>query len=162
MNRDIRDDDEEGRAGAAEFARMLDEFESSREAETPAIGSRVRGRIVMIGEATSFVDFGGRSEGAVESVHLRKPDGSLAVEVGDTLDLFVIENRDQVILAPTAKIDPADALAQIHPTLNPGTTILEKVPSRMVSSMRSFLIGGRSSPSNRISPYGSSSTMGSP
>ncbi len=104
------DDDTQGRD---EFARMLAQFESTREAETPEVGRQIRGRIVQIGDETSFVDFGGRSEGAIQTLFFRDEAGALTVQVGDEVSLFVVDNKDQVILAPSVRADPAVALTQV-------------------------------------------------
>lgn len=63
-----------------------------------APGERVKGTIVKIGEATSFVDFGGRSEGAIDTAQLRGDDGQLTVQEGDTLEATVESVADGVIL----------------------------------------------------------------
>ncbi len=109
------------------FARMLEQWESGREAETPEIGRQVRGRIILIGDETSFVDFGGRSEGAIETHHFRDEAGNLTVQVGDEVSLYVVDNRDQVILAPSVRADPAVALTQILDARRAGMPVSGKV-----------------------------------
>jgi small subunit ribosomal protein S1 len=110
-----------------DFGRILAEFESSREAATPDVGSRVHGKIVQIGEGTSFVDFGGRSEGAIETAYFRNEAGELTVAVGDTVDLFVIDSKDQVILAPSVRAEPAVALSQVVDARRTGMPISGQV-----------------------------------
>lgn len=74
-----------------------------------SVGDRVKGRIVSIGESSSFVDFGGRSEGAMESSQLRNADGTLAFKVGDEIEASVLSVNDGVTLtmgkAGKAQID---------------------------------------------------------
>jgi small subunit ribosomal protein S1 len=119
---------EQGEWGkSTEFARLLAQYESSREAETPAVGSQVRGRIVLIGEGTTFVDFGGRSEGAVDTLHFRDAAGKITAEVGMMVNLFVVDNRDQVILAPSVKAEPTVALSQIVDARRTGMPVTGQV-----------------------------------
>lgn len=114
-------------AGSADFARILEQFESTRESGTPEVGKKVRGKIAQIGPETSFVDFGGRSEGAIETLHLRDAEGNLKFAVGDPIELFVIENKDQVILAPSVRAEPAVALSQVQEARRAGMPISGQV-----------------------------------
>ena len=70
----------------AEFGAMLDQFESTKSVgDEVEVGTKVKGRIIQLGDDTSFIDFGGRSEGAVETQHLKAEDGSLKYAVGDEI-----------------------------------------------------------------------------
>jgi small subunit ribosomal protein S1 len=122
---DWREDDD--RARSAEFARILEQFESSREAETPPVGHQVHGRIVQIGEETSFVDFGGRSEGALATLFLRDEEGNLTAQVGDMIDLYVVDNKDQVVLAPSVRAEPTAALSQVLDARRTGMPVTGRV-----------------------------------
>jgi small subunit ribosomal protein S1 len=113
MNHDPFEEPNEESKGASEFARALREFETSREAESPAIGSRVRGRVVQITEDTCFVDFGGRSEGAMDIRAYCEATGDRELHVGDELELYVVDDKDQLTLAPSVRADPAVALSQV-------------------------------------------------
>jgi len=108
---------------SSEFAQMLAAFERTREMETPEIGQKVRGRLIQLGEEICFIDFGGRSEGAVETRHFRDEDGNLTVQFGEELDLFVVENRDQVLLAPVMRAEPAVALSQVQEARRSGMPV---------------------------------------
>src|SRR2546426_11868427 len=75
-------DPSEEEPGSDEFRRALQEFErgksgAARSAAEPVAGARVRGRLISIGDEQSLVDIGGRSEGVVETRHLRDESGSL-------------------------------------------------------------------------------------
>ncbi len=61
-------------------------------------GERVTGTVVKIGEMTSFVDFGGRSEGSIDTAELRADDGSLTVKEGDQLEAVVAEVAEGITL----------------------------------------------------------------
>lgn len=127
MHPDEKRFEDEETPASGEFARMLEQFDRSRETETPAVGSKVTGRIVQISEGTCFVDFGGRSEGAMEMLHVLGPDGAPTVQVGDSLDLFVIDNRDQVILAPSIRAEPTAAVSQIMEARRSGMPVTGRV-----------------------------------
>jgi len=63
-----------------------------------AAGERVKGTVVKIGEMTSFVDFGGRSEGSIDTAELRAEDGTLTVKEGDQLEATVTEVAEGITL----------------------------------------------------------------
>jgi small subunit ribosomal protein S1 len=76
----------------AEFGQILAEFEQKDSEETrkaPAIGEKVKGTILSIGDAVAFVDLGGKSEGQIDLAQLRDSEGNLTVHVGDTLEATV-------------------------------------------------------------------------
>lgn len=123
--RGFSEQEEWGRS--TEFAQMLEQYESARETETPAVGTQVRGRIVLITESTTFVDFGGRSEGAIETLHFRDPSGKITAEIGMVVNLFVVDNTDQVLLAPSVKAEPALALSQVLDARRTGVPISGRV-----------------------------------
>jgi len=110
-----------------DFARMLEQFDSARGSDTPEVGAKVRGRIVQIGDETAFVDFGSRSEGALELLPYRDAEGKLTVQIGDELDLFVIDNQDQVVLAPSMKAEPTAALSQVMDARRTGMPVTGRV-----------------------------------
>jgi small subunit ribosomal protein S1 len=143
----MRDEDwgKEGAAdaGTNEFARMLEQFESSREAGTPAVGSRVRGRIVQLGPEISFVDFGGRSEGSIETVLLRDADGNLTCQVGDAVELFVIDSKDQVILAPSVRAEPSVAYSQVLDAHRAGMPVTGRVSGQNSGGLEVDIAGLR-------------------
>lgn len=99
-------------ARTAEFAAALEAFERGRpavpapEARTqvgPSPGQRVRGRVVSVSGDVVLLDIGGRSEGVAEAGSFRGPDGALTVEVGQELELFVVEAGEPVMLARVAR-----------------------------------------------------------
>ncbi len=106
---------------------MLAAFEKTRGAGTPEVGSKVRGKIVILGEDTSFVDFGGRSEGAIETALLRNHAGEMTYQTGDEVDLFVVANEDQVLLAPSMRAEPSLALSQVQEARRTGMPITGQV-----------------------------------
>ncbi|HEX7880184.1 MAG TPA: S1 RNA-binding domain-containing protein [Candidatus Eisenbacteria bacterium] len=63
-----------------------------------AAGEKVTGTVVKIGETTSFVDFGGRSEGSIETSEFKSEDGTLTVKEGDTIEATVLAVGDGITL----------------------------------------------------------------
>jgi small subunit ribosomal protein S1 len=55
-----------------------------------AVGDRVRGRIVSVGQEVTVLDLDGGGEGTLETVELRDESGQLSAKVGDTLDARVV------------------------------------------------------------------------
>jgi small subunit ribosomal protein S1 len=96
-------------ASQGEFARALEEFDKSQPRKPRGksgevhTGSRVKATVLSVGEEFTMVEFGGRSEGSVETRHFRAEDGKIKVGVGDVVELFVVESGDQVSLAPSLK-----------------------------------------------------------
>ena len=114
----------------AEFGAMLDQFESTKSVgDEVEVGTKVKGRIIQLGDDTSFIDFGGRSEGAVETQHLKAEDGSLKYAVGDEIELFVVAATDQILLAPSVQLRPDEALQTVREAKEKGVPISGKVAS---------------------------------
>src|SRR5215831_18738588 len=91
--------------GSPEFARALEEFDrgqakgkGGKPTGEVKVGSRVKATVRSVNDEVALVDFGGRSEGSVETKHFRAEDGKLKIGVGDVVDLFVTEAGDQVNL----------------------------------------------------------------
>nr|MDP9121918.1 S1 RNA-binding domain-containing protein [Acidobacteriota bacterium] len=91
---------EQGRAGEPggkapdkqDFAEILAEFEHGGSGErraNPAVGEKVSGKILSIGDQSIFVDLGTKSEGVIETAQLRDAEGNVTVNVGDTLEATV-------------------------------------------------------------------------
>lgn len=81
--------------GAAEktgdFGQILAEFEQEAPAkrDAPAVGQKVSGSILSIGEEWVFVDLGGKSEGRIATAELKDAEGNLTVKEGETLEATV-------------------------------------------------------------------------
>ncbi len=113
-----------------EFAKALEAFEhAAPPAQTTeaSVGAKVHARVVSIGDENALVDFGGRSEGAVEVRHFRNEDGTLRIAVGDELDLYVTEAGDQIVLAPSLKAEPNAALGQMREAQKAGVPVEGRV-----------------------------------
>jgi small subunit ribosomal protein S1 len=60
-----------------------------------AIGDRVRGTIVSIGQEVTVLELGGGGEGTLETLELRDEGGKLIAAVGDTLEARVVALGDK-------------------------------------------------------------------
>lgn len=74
-----------------DFAQVLAEFEQEAPAtsEGPAVGEKVSGHILSIGEESVFVDLGAKSEGTIPVAELKDAEGNVTVNVGDTIEATV-------------------------------------------------------------------------
>ena len=60
-----------------------------------AIGDRVRGKIVSIGQEVTVIELAGGGEGTLETLELRDEDGQLTVKEGDTLEARVVAHGEK-------------------------------------------------------------------
>src|SRR5215210_3769425 len=74
-----------------DFGQILAEFEQEAPAkrDAPAVGQKVSGSILSIGEEWVFVDLGAKSEGRIAAAELKDAEGNLTVKAGDTLEATV-------------------------------------------------------------------------
>jgi len=74
-----------------DFGQILAEYEQEAPAKSddPAVGQKVSGRILSIGEEWGFVDLGTKSEGRIAAAELKDAEGNLTVKEGDTLEATV-------------------------------------------------------------------------
>ncbi len=70
-----------------DFEALLMEYDDRR--KDPAVGEKVKGTIVSIGEEVAFVDLGAKSEGTVAREELVDGDGALTHAVGDSVEAMV-------------------------------------------------------------------------
>jgi small subunit ribosomal protein S1 len=112
------DEEDEARVAArtAEFAAALEAFESAqtvapapgtkparKKPPAPRVGLRMRCRIVAVSGDSLLLDIGGRSEAVADAAEFRAEDGTLTVAAGETVELFVVEAGEQVVLAKAAR-----------------------------------------------------------
>ncbi len=115
------EDDATAAAKAAEFAAMLEDFDRQRgaaapaakparerarkgsDAGTPRVGARIRAKVVSISGDTVLFDIGGRSEASGDARGFKRDDGTLTIEAGSELELFVIEAGDAIVLGRTGR-----------------------------------------------------------
>lgn len=117
-----QDDEERDQAAQAEaFGEALEQFEQSKVKASPPIdpsvpararkparqgplrlGARVSGRVVSVADDVLLLDVGGRSEAVADAREFRDESGASTVNVGDTLELHVVEAGEPLTLAKTA------------------------------------------------------------
>ena len=133
------DDPGEDAPAGPDFGAALEAFESAhpapaaagdrRETGEPRVGGRVSGRVVSIGSDTVLVDIGGRSEGVADARVLRAEDGTLAVEVGQELEWFVVGTGEQVQLSRTPRAPAGRSLAAVRQAREAGLPVRGRVTS---------------------------------
>jgi small subunit ribosomal protein S1 len=89
-------DDENNEENEKSFAEMLDDYSPESEAEV-GIGDKIRGKIVSIGRDSVFVDTGSKIDGVVDKAELLDKDGTLALQEGDILELYVVALSEEEI-----------------------------------------------------------------
>jgi len=110
----------EGAQAEEDFAAMFAASErDAGRARRPrfAIGDRVRGRVVSIGQEVAVLELAGGGEGTLETLELRDESGQLTAKIGDTLEARVValgEKAGFVYLRRGASrgVDPRAGLAE--------------------------------------------------
>ena len=74
---------------------MMDEFVGSPRGPGLRAGQRIRGRITSVGQASVFIDVGGKSDAAIDRLELGD------VRVGEVLDAFVLSTEGEIRLTVT-------------------------------------------------------------
>jgi small subunit ribosomal protein S1 len=74
-----------------DFGQILAEFEQEAPAtnEDPAVGTKVSGKVLSVGEEWVFVDIGSKSEARIATADLKDAEGNLTVKEGDALEATV-------------------------------------------------------------------------
>ncbi len=106
-------------ASMDDFAAMLDASGADQiKRERYEVGDVVEGTVVSIGERFLFVDLGGPSEGVADRGQYVDKEGNLTVNVGETLEFYVVGFQDGIQLGKELGGDQAglDALAIAHET----------------------------------------------
>lgn len=74
-----------------EFANLLDQTESVNEIKE---GSIVNGKVIRFTDDSVIVDIGHKSEGEIPKVEFKTADGSLSVQEGDTIEVYLDSFED--------------------------------------------------------------------
>ena len=81
-----------------DFAAMLAQAEAGapkgKAARRPKAGDLVRGVITTVGKDAVFVDLGGKAEGVLDREQVVAEDGTLKVQVGDTVEAMITGERN--------------------------------------------------------------------
>ncbi|HEY6193824.1 MAG TPA: S1 RNA-binding domain-containing protein, partial [Candidatus Eisenbacteria bacterium] len=121
------EDDARAAAAAAEFGAALEAFEGTRPAAAtpasrpprkappaPRVGQRIACRIVSVSGDALLLDIGARSEAVADAREFRAEDGTLTVTAGETVELFVVEAGEQVVLARAARSRSRGSLESVR------------------------------------------------
>jgi small subunit ribosomal protein S1 len=76
------------------------------EKSAPKKGARLNVKLVQIGDDTCFVDFGGRSEGAIATTELKDKEGNLLHKEGEEFSAVVKSSGDDVVFTLGKKSPP--------------------------------------------------------
>ena len=78
-------------------------------------GSVVSGRVIAIQDDWVTVDINYKAEGVISAGEFRNADGEIAVNIGDTVDVYLdsIENKDGVLSLSKEKADLMKAWEEI-------------------------------------------------
>lgn len=146
----LRDPDDEQDPAPAAFARALEAFEHhapDRErgvrVRRITVGMKVRGTVVAIGPEHALLDIGARSEAVADLAHFRNEDGTLRIATGEPLELYVVEDNDQVVLAPSLRTDHGVALGQIRGAHAAGVPVTGRVTAINAGGLEVDLGGAR-------------------
>jgi len=77
-------------SGPQDFGQILAEFEGDApKSAAPAVGQKVKGKVLSITEEWAFLDLGGKAEGRIDAADLKDAEGNPTVKEGDTLEATV-------------------------------------------------------------------------
>ena len=93
----MSEEEKEKNSGKEEgFAELFESYSvgSGKDIE---VGTKVKGEIISIGRESVFIDIGAKSDGVAEKAELVDEKGEMPLEVGDTLELYVVSCKDNEI-----------------------------------------------------------------
>lgn len=97
---------------SVEFAALLEQDDTQRSYREVSVGERISGTIGILGDTTAFVDYGGRSEAAIDIQELRNEMGELIYNTGDTIQAFVAATEGEVRLTLSLRASNRQVLRQ--------------------------------------------------
>lgn len=106
-------------------------------------GDRVTGRIVRFSESMAFVDLGGRSEGMIDLLAHRQPDGTLDIEENQQLEAIVIEVAANGVMLQRTLVTEQDSLEQLTAAMNAGLPVQATVTGYNKGGLELELFGVR-------------------
>ncbi|MCZ6634397.1 MAG: 30S ribosomal protein S1 [bacterium] len=97
-------------APSTEFAALLEQSDQETNHKEVSVGERISGTLQNIGDSVAFVDYGGRSEAAIDTQELKNETGTLAYQSGDTLEAYVANTDGEVRLTLSLKASSREIL----------------------------------------------------
>ena len=126
--------DDESETPSPAFADALQQFEreapeaaQAKRATELKAGQKVNGTVVSVAADHALVDIGARSEAVADLAPFRNEDGTLRIEAGQAVDLFVVEVGDQITLAPSLRADPKAGLDRMRQARTAGVPVEGRV-----------------------------------
>ena len=113
MNPDRNSASDVAVASGEDFATMFEQSCRSS-AVTLTVGTRVRAKVIHIGKENVFCELSPTQEGAISRAELVDGQGNLTVALGDTVDAFVISDRDGIELSRRLGREVADIDTLMH------------------------------------------------
>ncbi len=89
MNEDSEPEEPESEAADESFADMFESYSQETGADLN-VGDQVSGRVISIGMDSVFLNVGTKVDAAVDKAELLDEEGELSVQLGDTLELYVV------------------------------------------------------------------------
>ena len=109
------------------FEEMLEQGPSLDSKQELKPGDKVSGVLAQIGEESSFVDFGGRSEGLIKTEELRDGAGQMTFSVGDPLEAFVVSEGEEIVLSRFLGREESNRSDLLHQAYKSGVPVEGKV-----------------------------------
>ena len=109
------------------FEEMLEQGPSLDSKQELKPGDKVSGVLAQIGEESSFVDFGGRSEGLIKTAELRDGAGQMTFSVGDPLEAFVVSEGEEIVLSRFLGREETNRSDLLHQAYKSGVPVEGKV-----------------------------------
>lgn len=108
------------------FEDLLNAYESEMSHDIK-VGDRIDGKVIAVGEKSIFIDTGSKSDGVAEKSEFTDEDGEISVNVGDTLQLYVVKKTEsEITLSKAVSNAGADVLRTAYDS---GTPVEGKVIS---------------------------------
>lgn len=97
---------------SSEFATLLEQSSTEPRHENIWVGQRISGKIQEIRDSVAFVDYGGRSEAAIDLQELRDEAGEIRYKPGDIIEAYVASTEGEVRLTLSLRANTRQALRQ--------------------------------------------------
>jgi len=113
-----------------DFGALLDQ---SMEEQKVEVGEVVAGKVIGVGSETVTVDIGYKSEGEVPLEEFKRPDGTHAVNVGDTIKVFfeAVEDEEGIVWLSKEKADQLRIWDDLQEAYNKEETVEGRIVQRV-------------------------------
>lgn len=126
---------------AENFNDLFQKETVTRQALKP--GDRVQAAIAAISGENVFLDIGLKSEGILNAAELKDEEGNLPVQVGDTIDVFLLSLRGGEMVFTTRVGSGQASLAELEDAFHSGIPVEGKVTEEIKGGFSVALAGTR-------------------